>query len=193
MALSRQDLINQIYYQELGRTAPDQAGLDYWMGKTDVSDDQLRDTIRASAGISGDNINQPLMADQGYAAFLRGNQLDASQIEGARAQAVAASIARGQAQSGNWETQRRDQARSINQGFESRGMQRSGSRLRGLAESESGIAGRQKSFELGLAQEQARANTGAAAAQERNRLAKTEEQLKARDRLTLRSQEMNQA
>ena len=185
----RNSMIRNIYYQELGRLEPDQAGADYWATRTDLNDDQLRNAIRG-AGLgpnAGASVTAPLLADQSYAAFMRRMQFDESQIQSSLQAAQEAAVRRIQGQAGIYDKQREQGAKGVDQGFESRGMYRSGGRLNALNESRMGIDVQQRQFESGVQESKAQMERDAASKISDMRRQRAEEELSARDRLTTRS------
>lgn len=183
----RSSLINQIYYQELGRLQADQQGLEYWNSRSDLSDEELRRQIRGGAGIEGASVVQPLLADQSYAAFLRKMQFDESSIQSSLQAAQEAAARRIQGQKATYDTQRDQTKRNVQQGFESRGMFRSGGHLKQQNEGRTAIDRSQLQFETGVNEQKASMERDAATQIADMRRANAEQQLAARDRLTQRS------
>jgi hypothetical protein len=182
----RSSLINKIYYQELGRLNPDQEGLDYWNQQSNLSDSQLRQAIREAGGMSGTSVNEPLMADQDYAAFLRKMQFNESQIQSSLQAAQEAAARRIQGEKATYDTQRKQGAQNINSGYEAR-QNRSGNRLTDLGENRTQIDRSQLKFETGINESKAKMERDAAAQIAGMRRDQAEQQVAARDRLTLRS------
>lgn len=182
----RSDLINRIYYQELGRLNADPQGLDYWNSRDDLSDDELRRQIRGGAGLSGESVTQPLLADQSYSAFLRKMQFDESQIQSSLQAAQEAAQRRITGQAPIYNDQRQQSAEGINSGFEAR-QNRSGGRLRRLAEGRGRIDRNQQAFEQGIYDQKAKMERDSASQIASLRRSRAEQELGARDRLTQRS------
>ena len=187
--VDRNSLINQIYYQELGRLSPDEEGLAYWSGRTDLDDAGLRRAIRGSAlgASAAESPTAALMADQSYSAFLRKMQFNESQIQSSLQAAQEAAARRIQGQAGMYDKQREQSQRNVDQNFESRGMFRSGGRLKTAAEGRTAIDYQQTQFETGVQEEKARMEREAASSIADLRRQRAEEELGARDRLTQRS------
>lgn len=182
----RSSLINQIYYQELGRLQADQQGLEYWNSRSDLTDEELRRQIRGGAGIQGESVVAPLMADQSYAAFLRKMQFDESAIQSSLQAAQEAAARRIQGQKATYDFQRQKGAEGIDRSYESR-QNRSGRRLTDLAENRTQIDRSQLQFETGVNEQKAAMEREAATQIADMRRTNAEEQLAARDRLTQRS------
>jgi len=185
----RAALINEIYYQELGQTKADQGGLDYWLGRNDLDEAQLRASIREAAGESavGAADTGDLLADQGFAAFMRKMQFDESTIQSSLQAAQEAAQRRITGQAGQYDYQRRASEEGVNQGFESRGMYRSGGRLGKVHEGRTNIDRAQTEFESGIHEATAKMETDAASSIANLRRERAEQELGARDRLTQRS------
>lgn len=183
--VSREQMIRDIYYQELGRLEPDQDGLDHWMAQTDLTDDaSLREAIRYAAGMTGTSDTGDLLADPAYAAYLRGMQFSESQIQSSLQAAQEAAQRRITQQAGTFDTQRRDSERSVDQSFESRGMFRGGGRLLESAERRAQIDLSQNQFETGVLESSAQAEREAAESIAQLRRDRAEQELAARQRLT---------
>lgn len=182
----RSTLINRLYYQELGEINPDQAGLDYWNGRTDLDEAGLRAQIRGArlGPAAGPSVVAPLMADQDYGAFLRKMQFDESSIQSSLQAAQEAARRRIAGQAGQYDTQRIQAERGVNNSFESRGMSRSGGRLKQQSETRTAIDLGQRQFEDQVYEGSAAAEREAATRIADMRRERAEQELNARTRLT---------
>lgn len=188
MAVDREELIKRLYYQELGRLNPDQAGLEFWTGEGWLDDEAaLRTRLRAGAGLEGESVVAPLLADKTYSAFLRNMQFNESQIQSSLQAAQEAAQRRIKAQAPLYDQQRRQSALSTNRNFEARGMYRSGGRLDKLAKDDKSLDYTQRKFESGINDASAEAERQAIADIAKLRRDRAEQELAARDRLTERS------
>lgn len=183
--MDRNALIDQIYYQELGQLNADDASRAYWSG-TDLDETGLRWNIRNAAGLSGTSVNQPLMADSDYAAFMRKMQFDESQIQSSLQAAQEAAARRISGQRGMYDTQRQQGAQSINESYQAR-QNRTGGRLVDLNSNRAQIDLQQGQFESGVNEGKSEMERKAAGQIAEMRRAQAEQQLATRDRLTLRS------
>lgn len=182
----RSSLINQIYYQELGKLEADQEGLDYWNTKSGLSDADLRAAIRHSAGMAGKSVNEPLMADSDYAAFMRKMQFNESQIQSSLQAAQEAAARRIQGQAGQYDLQRKQGAQNIDESYGAR-QNRAGGRLVDLSNQRTAVDLQQRQFESGINEDKARMERDAASQIAGMRRDQAEQQLQTRDKLTLRS------
>ena len=183
MAVDRTDLIDRIYYQELGRVDADEAGLNYWNSQSQLDDEELRNNIRYSAGLSGESIVAPLLADSTYASFLRNMELNESQIQSSLAAAQDAAARRIASRRPQYDTQREQGAERVNSSYTSR-LNRSGKRLSDLNKNRLAIDTQQLNYEGGVADQRAQLERTAAqdiAALRRNNVS---QQQAARERLT---------
>lgn len=184
--VDRSSLINQIYYQELGRIGADQGGLDYWRGRTDLTDEALRQQIRG-AGLGpnvGESVVAPLLADNNYSQFLRGMQFNESQIQSNLQAAQEAARRRITGQAGQYDLQRQQGLQNVDESFESRGMYRSGGRLAKAGEVQRAVDLNQRQFEEGIYEGTAQMERDAAQKIADMRRQRAEEELGARVRLT---------
>jgi hypothetical protein len=156
----------------------------YWLGRTDLDDTQLRQAIRTAGGFKGKSVTEPLLADQGFAKFMRGQQFNESQIQSSLQAAQEAAARRISGQAGVYDQQRTDARRGTNQGYESRGMFRSGGRLGALHRGQTSIDRNQTTFESGIGEAKAQMERDAAQKIAGGRRQRAEEELGARDRLT---------
>jgi hypothetical protein len=192
MSTDRQALINSIYYQELDRVVPDQAGSEYWMSREDLDDDALRLAIRNAGGKRGESVTAPLLADNQFSAWMRGQQMNESTIQSNLQAAQEAANRRIHGQAGIYDRQRKQSERSTNQGYESRGMYRSGGRLNKVHDNRLGIDLQQRQFEDGINESKAQMERDAGSKVGDIRRQRAEQELGARDRLTQRSVEAGQ-
>jgi len=190
---ARRDEINRIYYEKLGRTDPDQEGLDYWMGRDDLSLDQLQRAIVANSPMAdklgvedGGNLNAALLADQGYSAFLRNMNFDESQIQSSLMAAKRAAEARITGAKAGYNRQREQGTRGIQNSYEQR-QNRAGKRLVDIGRNTADITRQQNTFETGINDAKAEMVRNSAQAIAKGRRNNVEEQMAARDRLTQRS------
>jgi len=190
---ARRDEINRIYYEKLGRTDPDQEGLDYWMGRDDLSLDQLQRAIVANSPMAdklgvedGGNLNSALLADQGYSAFLRNMNFDESQIQSSLMAAKRAAEARITGAKAGYNRQREQGTRGIQNSYEQR-QNRAGKRLVDIGRNTADITRQQDTFETGINAAKAEMVRNSAQAIAKGRRNNVEEQMAARDRLTQRS------
>jgi len=190
---ARRDEINRIYYEKLGRTDPDQEGLDYWMGRDDLSLDQLQRAIVANSPMAdklgvedGGNLNSALLADQGYSAFLRNMNFDESQIQSSLMAAKRAAEARITGAKAGYNRQREQGTRGIQNSYEQR-QNRAGKRLVDIGRNTADITRQQNTFETGINAAKAEMVRNSAQAIAKGRRNNVEEQMAARDRLTQRS------
>lgn len=182
----RNELVRRLYYQELGRIKPDIEGWQYW-ANSGLDENTMRTRMREAAGLSGKNPAEDLLADQQYNTFLRKMQFDESEIQSGLVAAKEAARRRIDAQSGLYDQQRMQGARGVDDSFEARGMYRSGGRLKSLNENRMGIDRQQAQFESGIHSQSAEAERQAAGKIAEMRRNRAEQELAARDRLTLRS------
>jgi len=182
----RTELINRIYYQELGVLEADQSGLEYWLSRSDLDESQLRQAIREGAGLTGASVQEPLLADQSYAAFMRKMQFDESQIQSSLQAAQEAARRRIEGQAGNYDLQRTQATDGVNSSYEGR-QNRSGNRLVDINDARTVVDRNQREFESGIAEANAQMETDAASSIASLRRSRAEEELAARDRLTQRS------
>jgi len=182
----RKALIEQIYYQELGRSDVDAEGMKYWMDQAHTlnNDSKLRDYIRSAAGVTGPAVNPDLTKDQTYAAYLRQMQFDEAGIQTSLDRARTNAQAAIAAQSPLFDQQRAQAQDNVNDSFESRGMFRSGGRLAAGAESRNAIDTNQRQFETGQNQSIADAEFSASQDIASLRRQKAEQEVAARNRLT---------
>lgn len=128
-----------------------------------------------------------LLADSQFSRFLRRMQFDESSIQSSLQAAQEAARRRINSQAGQFDIQREQSSSNIDDDFESRGLFRSGGRLAKLAESGNLISTSQRQFEdstRGGIAEMERQAAGQIGDLRRQR---AEEELDARDRLTIRS------
>ncbi len=136
----RRQLIESIFYQELGRLGVPESEMKTWLQQAQNlnNDGKLRSSIREAAGLEAGDANE-LMQDHEYSSYLRKAQFDESSIQSQLQSAQENIAARIAANRGQYDTQREQQAQNVNRGFESRGMFRSGGRLKKLNEGRSAI------------------------------------------------------
>ncbi len=183
----RRALIEQIYFQELGRNAVDAKGMQHWLGQTQLSDQQLRDTIRFAAGVKSPAVNPDLSKDPTYAAFLRQMEFDETGIQTALERARTAASSNIASQTPMFEQQRTQAAQNVDRNAEARGMFRSGRRLDQRAQARDSIDLNQRRFEENQRESILGAEQGAADQIARLRRQKAEQELAARNRLTQQS------
>ena len=188
MATDRTALVNEIFYQELGRLEADPQGLAYWNSRDDLSDEDLRKQIRG-AGLgpgAGPSVKAPLLADQSYAAFMRKMKFDESQIQSSLQAAQEAARRRITGQAGIFDKQQQTGERNINSSFEGR-QNRSGGRLSRIGESDAAVGRSRTEFGNQIGEATAQMERDAASSIASLRREDAEQQLGARDRLTQRS------
>ncbi len=190
--VDREAAIRRLYRDQLGVVNPDQAGLDFWMnqGWRDNEAELIRQ-MRGGAGLNPDppeSVNQALLADKNYAAFLRGMQFDESQIQSSLQAAQEAAQRRITAQRDAYDLQRTQGEEGIQRSYEAR-QNRSGRRLLDIARNRSQIDRQQTQFETGIGDQTAQLERQAAADIASLRRQRAEQELGARDRLTQRSME----
>ena len=185
MAVDRNELIRRLYYQELGRNDATDEEINYWAG-TGLDENALRSNMRNSAGLSGESVTAPLLADQSYAAYLRGMQFNESQIQSSLQAAQEAAARKIQGQRPTWDQQRTDGAQNIDSGYERR-QNRSGKRLVDLNKQRSAVDNSQLQFETGINEAKGQMERDAAANIASLRRERAEQEIGARDRLTMRS------
>lgn len=183
----REEYIRAIYYQELGTVEPDQDGLDYWMGREDLADEAaLRRHMRGAAELDPASSLQPLLADEQFAAWLRGAQFNESAIQSSLEATQNALARRIQEQRATFDTQLRDQSRNIDRSYEARG-NRSGGLHVDQNNARTSIDRSRLQFESGIADQKASAERQAAQQIGAIRREGAEEQVAARNRLTMQS------
>ena len=186
--MDRAELIRQIYYQELGRLRPDEAGAKYWAGRNDLNESQLRNAIRGSGlgANAGRSVVEPLLADSQFAAYLRGAQFNESQIQSSLQAAQEAAARRILGQRPMYAEQIKQGGQNINSSYEAR-QNRTGVRLKDLNDQRNAVERSRLQFETGVNENKAEMERKAAQDIAAIRRQGAEEQLAARDRLTLRS------
>ena len=121
----REDQIREMYREELGRE-PDAGGMRYWLNKrTDLTGDDLRREIRG-AGI----VDNDLYKDPAYAAFMRGNNQQAGTVEADRIQATRNLQNQQRIATAKFDLNEKRGLEKVNDEAESRGMYRSGGRIK---------------------------------------------------------------
>ena len=190
---ARRDEINRIYYEKLGRTDPDQEGLDYWMGRDDLSLDQLQRAIVANSPMAdklgvedGGNVNSDLLADSQYSTFLRNMNFNESQIQSSLSAATEAAARRIQGGKAGYDRQRQQGQEQIDGSYEAR-QNRSGKRLVDLSRRRADVDRNQLTFETGINESKAKMQRESAQQIAGLRRNNVEQQMGARDRLTQRS------
>lgn len=144
----RKRLVSDIYHQELGIAAPDEAGLNYWAGQGQLDEGGLREWIsKAGKGSGPSGIGKQVSEDPRLAAFLRGQRLDENEINSSLQAARSLAKQRIEAQRPAYDLQRKQATSNVNREAESRGMFRSGGRLKSLNDRRSSIDLGQRQFE----------------------------------------------
>lgn len=173
--------IREVYESDLGRTGVSDGEVDYWVG-TGLSGNDLIMTMRDAAGLDNE-----LYEDPAYSAFMRSlraresevrEDLDFTRSRIERQRLLASDLRDRQIEQG---TDR------INQSAESRGMFRSGGRLRDLAENRADIDRNFSRQELGFADQEAEATRRATRQLAQGSRSRDEAEIAARNRLTQRS------
>lgn len=194
----RKALIEQIYYQELGRRAVDKSGMNYWLSVAQQlnNDDKLREAIRfagsqATKNRTGSDLPggpsrtaADLNKDAQYRAFLRQMAFDETQIQSGLDRARTSALNKIATQAPLYDQQRAQSGRAVNDSFESRGMFRSGARLDERAQRRDAIDLSQRQFEQSQRTSIQDAEYSAANDLARLRRQRMEQELAARDRLT---------
>lgn len=125
-------LVSNKYQEALGREA-DEAGRDYWVGQLmngQITPDQLGDRLR-QIEITPTSL---ALQDADYASYLRGANLQESELESALAAARDRFNRNLEMQRPMYEEQRRQSEETANYNFEDRGLYRSGMRLTDIAD-----------------------------------------------------------
>lgn len=188
------------YEQILGRK-PDKASLDFWAGTLmsgQYDSDSIRRAIAAAAGLPdpgidfvevGRRINAEVMQDPVYAAFLREQGFQDSQIESQLAATKDRIERQRNLQAPMFEDQKKQAEQASNASFENRGLFRSGARLKEINEKQAQVERQRQMFEAGLTEEQIAAEQEAARKRAELGRQKTEQETAARQRLTTRAHE----
>lgn len=140
--MGREELIRQIYRDQLGRDEVDAPGLNYWMNSA-LPDDKLagaigfaarQPTVDETARPATNNYSAELLQDPGYSQFLRGAAYDESAIQSAYIAAQDAINRRIEAQRWGYDDQRKQTDTNIARGFANRGMYGAGRQQKDLSD-----------------------------------------------------------
>lgn len=192
MALSREELIRQIYRDQLGRTEVDTPGLNYWMN-SQLPDERLsgaigfaatQPTVDESYRSAGASPAAAYMQDPSYNLYMRQMGFNESDIQSTLAAAkdrINRNLGIGAPM---YDRQRDRGVRNVGESFASRGMYRSGRRLQDQMDLVSNIDYNQARENYSARDRQAQLETQAAQQIAAGRRQLGEQQLNTGQRLT---------